>query len=306
MKKIGTLTTPLFCFWENTNGARRLNMFMKILKSGPLCAAKRRIRMLKRKQNKAPLSRMPRDVRLESRAHIPPNQAVCFSNDKPKGNGESWFYRGIRHEIDTIFDVGASDSLYLDFPGTVHYFEPCEDSDIFKEIKTLNEKSYFNKFGLSDVTSDSRPITWETGDAYPQRDGTVATAGENTTMKTKTAADYMSENNIEKVDFVKIDTEGHELAVLKGFKERLNCVGAVQFEYGEINWTLDITLKETISYLESFGFGHFGYLAPNWIEFIDPNSVKDYYVYANIVCFNDKYWSDIPVLYRSNGNILYT
>jgi FkbM family methyltransferase len=232
-------------------------------------------------QKKTPLNRPP--------AQQMAKEIDYLNNDNPHTNGELWFYRGIRDRIKSIFDVGAHASLYLDFPGTVHYFEPWSGSN-FKQVENDNKKSYFNDFGLSDVSSDARNITWETGDVRPQRDSEPLFAGEDVTMKTKTAAAYMAENQIKSVDFIKIDTEGHELAVLQGFQEYLHHVKIVQFEYGGINWTLDIKMADIITHLQRFGFSQFSYLAPDRLEPIKlTKDFEDHYAYCNVVCFNEKY-----------------
>jgi hypothetical protein len=45
---------------------------------------------------------------------------------------------------------------------------------------------------------------------------------------------FCGENNIVEVDFLKIDTEGHEVAVFQGARESLrrNAIRMIQFEYG--------------------------------------------------------------------------
>lgn len=45
-----------------------------------------------------------------------------------------------------------------------------------------------------------------------------------------TLYDYIVENNIEKVDFLKIDTQGNDLEVLKGLKDKINIVRKIKLE----------------------------------------------------------------------------
>lgn len=45
------------------------------------------------------------------------------------------------------------------------------------------------------------------------------------------AADYLIERSIERVDFVKIDAEGMDLKVIKGFDGTIASVRLIQFEY---------------------------------------------------------------------------
>lgn len=51
-----------------------------------------------------------------------------FNNDDPETNGEKWFYETIKDEISVIFDVGCrTDTLFYDFKGEVHFFDPVVD-----------------------------------------------------------------------------------------------------------------------------------------------------------------------------------
>lgn len=94
----------------------------------------------------------------------------------------------------------------------------------------------------------------------------------------------MENNNIESVDFIKIDTEGYELHVIKGFGDKLRHVKIIQFEYGGTFLDNKINLIEVIEYLKNKGFDKFRYLHPNGqVEIAD---FKDHYQYCNIVCFN--------------------
>ena len=53
----------------------------------------------------------------------------------------------------------------------------------------------------------------------------------------KTIDNYCQENCIDKIDFLKIDVEGHELSVLKGAKKMIleGNIEAIQFEFGGCN-----------------------------------------------------------------------
>ena len=58
------------------------------------------------------------------------------------------------------------------------------------------------------------------------------------TIETVKGDDFLSENHINKIDLLKIDTEGSEMEVLKGFEKSIDnkIIRAVQFEYGYINF----------------------------------------------------------------------
>ena len=43
--------------------------------------------------------------------------------------------------------------------------------------------------------------------------------------------DFINENSLSKLDILKIDTEGYELEVLKGLKDKIKIVNYVYFEH---------------------------------------------------------------------------
>ena len=207
-----------------------------------------------------------------------------FNNIDPKTNGEELFFNQIKNNINCIFDVGCrSDSEFINFEGEVHYFEPV--SDFIENLKTQpnqNKSSFFNNFGLGDKNSERY--------YYPKYqsfiDRTVSCHYSDESNKRllhiKKASDYVTENNIPTIDFLKIDTEGYELLVLKGFEDQLQKVKIIQFEYG--GTFLDTKLMDVINYLSQRDFHHFSYLTKDGPVLI--NDFSDHYQYCNIVCVN--------------------
>lgn len=50
-------------------------------------------------------------------------------------------------------------------------------------------------------------------------------------IKTTTAEKYINEKKINNIDFLKIDTEGYEYKILKGFGKMINKVKIIMFEH---------------------------------------------------------------------------
>ena len=96
--------------------------------------------------------------------------------------------------------------------------------------------------------------------------------------------DYVIDNNIKNIDFLKIDTEGFELNVLKGFGDFLENVKIIQFEYGGTFLDNNTKLIDVINYLEQKGFHKFSYLTNYGSEII--TDFTDHYKYCNIACIN--------------------
>jgi len=93
----------------------------------------------------------------------------------------------------------------------------------------------------------------------------------------KRLEDYINERKIPRIDFLKIDIEGHELFAFKGFGPYLNSkfITAIQFEYGGANLDSHTSLMEIYELLEKRGFEIFK-IMPKYIE------KRKYYPYMEI------------------------
>jgi FkbM family methyltransferase len=199
-------------------------------------------------------------------------------------NSEKIFLKTIEDSVNIIFDVGARDSsLFSSLPKEIHYFEPNNDFLVkLKQEENKNTKSIFNNFGLSDIEES---ITYYSDfESFYDRTKTLGGITNNKKiLNVKIAKEYIIKNNIKNIDFLKIDTEGFEFKVIKGFGEYLNIVKIIQFEYGGTYLDSGVKLGEVINYLKIFNFVDFSYLTDNGL--LKMTDFTDRYNYSNIVCF---------------------
>jgi FkbM family methyltransferase len=209
-----------------------------------------------------------------------------FSDINSKTNGEYRFYTTIKNNINVIFDVGCRyDSEFINFQGECHYFDP-----VSKYIEQLSKKenknkvSYFNSFGLGNENKKS--YYYPMYESFYDRIKSCGTSDDSNkiSLQIKKAKDYINENKITSIDFLKIDTEGYELSVLEGFEELLQNVKIIQFEYGGTFLDNNLKLIDVIQYLESKDFYKFSYLSDSGTVLI--TDFSDHYKYCNIVCIN--------------------
>ena len=207
-----------------------------------------------------------------------------FNNCNSKENGEHAFYVENRHLFSVVFDVGCRyDSEFLDFTGEVHYFDPSQEFiQRLSSQASQNSRSYFNSFGLGNDSKDM--FYYPRYQSFYDRTASCGISDDENKVvfKIKKASEYIIESKIESIDFLKIDTEGFELEVLKGFDEHLSKVKLIQFEYGGTFLDNKVKLLDVIEYLRTFGFHQFSYICNNGIELI--RDFTDHYQYCNIVC----------------------
>jgi FkbM family methyltransferase len=209
-----------------------------------------------------------------------------FNNCDPKSNGEERFFSNIKDNINIIFDVGCrSDSEFINFRGEVHYFDPVNEFlEQLKNQTNLNKISHFNNFGLGN--ENSQIYYYPKYQSFYDRTTScnLSDSSNKIALKVKKGKDYVINQNIKNIDFLKIDTEGYEFKVLQGFEECLQNVKIIQFEYGGTFLDNDVKLIDVKNYLEQQGFYKFSYLTNDGtIRIIDFN---DHYQYCNIVCIN--------------------
>lgn len=155
-------------------------------------------------------------------------------------NGEAWLLSQLSSVCRTIFDVGAhrgdwtGESLERIPDVTVHAFEPIPET--FDQLKSRfghSDRVQLNNVALSDQSADLR--MWTDG-----RDGTMSSATRpwgcadaGILVACTTGEDYAQEHAIEHIDILKVDVEGHELEVLRGFHQLFadGSIDVVQFEF---------------------------------------------------------------------------
>jgi FkbM family methyltransferase len=203
---------------------------------------------------------------------------------------EVYFFNCIKDNINVIFDVGiGEDSIYTEFTGEVHYFEPDpRHFDKFKIQPNKNSKSFFNDFGLSNKNED---LTYypKTGSFF-YRTSSLKWDGLYDGQKVlplKKASEYIDSTKITAIDFLKIDVEGYEYNTLLGFEDHLHKVKIIQFEYGGCYIDAGVNLIDLIRLLNKYNFTKFYRLVRGgWIQMTD---FTDDFQYCNIVCVNNSY-----------------
>lgn len=150
----------------------------------------------------------------------------------------------------TIFDVGANIGNYskalADFWGNdaiIHSFEPSKKTfEQFQKTTSGIANIISNNFGLGEM--ESNLLLYTNYDAsglasvYKRNlEHFGISMDKSEEIKLSTIDNYCKHNNIDRIHFLKLDIEGHELKALKGAEQMLSKkkIDFIQFEFGGCN-----------------------------------------------------------------------
>jgi FkbM family methyltransferase len=192
----------------------------------------------------------------------------------------------------TVMDVGANVGewslaalKYLP-EATVHAFEiaPATAAELVQNTQGFANRLVINRCGLSDADGDFTLFyTPESNTASSLVSQAIEIAAQShgfsqvqeLTVPVTTGDRYMHQHGLTHVDVLKIDVEGAELPVLKGFQTAFDrgAIDVVQFEYGLVNLKIRTFLEDFHGFFSSKGFA-VGKLLPHGVGF-KPFALED-------------------------------
>ena len=98
---------------------------------------------------------------------------------------------------------------------------------------------------------------------------------------------YVQEQGIERIDMLKIDVEGMDLQVIKGFGDGLQQIRVIQFEYGIFNIASRDLLYDFHTLLTSAGF-RVVKIYPRTVEFFDYHYLREDFLGNNYLAVRRK------------------
>lgn len=199
-----------------------------------------------------------------------------LNSEGPAITGESWLFQSLKHyPIKIIVDAGANDGGYAQdilsyFPKAQYYgFEP--NPETFKilqqNLSSLTQchlysqalSSQTGKINLYDF-ADEAPLkptqpTSTLASVYRQ----VITDFHHQPVKkyirpSISLDDFTHQEKINQINWLKIDTEGHEFAILKGATNLIKHqkIDLIQFEVNEMNVYSRVFIKDYLDLLKGY------------------------------------------------------
>ena len=193
----------------------------------------------------------------------------------------------------TVFDIGANVGSWCksffqyNSPTELHAFEivPTTFRLLTENLAELNAQIILNNYGLGEESGEVVMYSYPDNTELASRFRFPHTASvEEIKGKIVKGDDYLAEHGIGHVDFMKIDVEGGEPEVLKGFEDAFqnHSISAVQFEYGQINIFRRFLLIDFYEFFERHDY-IIGKLYPHGVEFKDYDLDDENFYHSNFV-----------------------
>jgi FkbM family methyltransferase len=195
----------------------------------------------------------------------------------------------------TIWDVGAHGGEWSEAAHKMVPFAMVHSFEIIPEIaSTLTDTEWRSAhgFGLSNAEA-MVDVHWNKGH---NTESSINPRAESVTYRTSpvevirchvhTGDKLVGE--LGHPDFLKIDTEGHEAYVLRGFSETLGSSSApalIQFEYGTTYVPSGTTLRDIYSLLPGYSIGR---LYPDYVEFKSYDYSDEHLRMGNMIATRDQ------------------
>lgn len=195
-------------------------------------------------------------------------------------NGEDWLLErlGGAGKIGTFFDVGANRG---DWAATALRAAPNSKGHCFELMPPIFEllkqrmggetRLTLNPCGLSDSAGEVTAYYCADNDEQSSLNPALwAKDVRKLACRVDTGAAYCAAHGVERIDLLKVDTEGAENRVFAGFGALLNPkqIPVVQFEYGMMNIDTHYLLKDFHAFFTERGY-KIGKLMPRRVRFRD-------------------------------------
>jgi len=165
-----------------------------------------------------------------------------------------------------LFDVGANHGSYTKFlrrlsPGSrIHAFEPHPATFASLQERCGTSSVTLVNMAVSDTAGAMQLYDFADSDGSTQASLAQASVEMfdpdvvSHTVEVTTIDAYMAVAGIERVDFLKIDTEGFDINVLRGAKQALSrgAIKAIQFEFIPADIAMRVTMRDFFEVLHGY------------------------------------------------------
>lgn len=224
-----------------------------------------------------------------------------------ENNGELFLLKALSqcNNLHTVFDVGANVGDYSLIARRINgncriiAFEPVPNTYRLLKDNTVKSNIEANNCALGSISGTSTIAVPEDSALASLLDYKQTCAGrtsENIEIDILTGKEFIINHpDIKEISLLKIDTEGYEPEVLKGFGDFASMANVIQFEYGKANLFSKYFLHDYFKdYSSEF---YIGKLYPKGVRFYEQyNWDLDDLIGPNFVMVNKKRSDLVPLL----------
>jgi FkbM family methyltransferase len=177
-------------------------------------------------------------------------------------NIEINFFNGIKEYFDVVFDIGCREDIdyienSLDKSREFHLFDPdpnfirkCYDKlELLDPIDGIENSIYLNAIGLG--SEEGEMSYYPNTQSFVFRKHHCQSQDIGISFSVRKLDNYCKENSVEKIDFLKIDTEGMEMDIFLGGPNIIkNSTKVIQFEFASTMIDRDIDADDLVGYLK--------------------------------------------------------
>ena len=190
--------------------------------------------------------------------------------ENKKLSGEKKFIKSIGSKIKrpVVFDVGANEGEYSkevkssNNASKIYAFEPHPEN--FKKLDEAISGENVHKIRAACGSNEGQIYLYDHDEKGSRHATPVEGVMENihgrekkaTKVKVKKIDHFVNSKEINRIDILKIDTEGYEMEVMIGAKEAIKRgrVRCIQFEFNEMNVESRVFAKDIVKLLKKFSF----------------------------------------------------
>ena len=193
---------------------------------------------------------------------------------------------------ETVFDVGANIGEWSTLANNtfqeanIYSFEPAPKTyNQLKEKTTTLERVKIFPLGLSSQTETAQFNFYENSSGQSSRyNFELKEEAKVINVKFIAGESFCQQHGINQINFIKIDAEGEDLAIIKGFGGLIEekRIDVIQFEYGRINIKSRALLIDFYSFFEKNGY-LVGKIFPERVDFLPYDLHQENFIGPNYV-----------------------
>lgn len=174
-------------------------------------------------------------------------------------NGEIAFWRKVIPECEIVFDVGCrQDNIFYEINPSlkeIHLFDPNKHDKLM--VKIVDKSTvHFNHFALG--SKEEEKIFYEDYGSFIENltypEFQTPDWQHTQIVRIRKLIDYVNENKIKHIDFLKIDAEGHEMEIIKGCEDFIYNIDYIQFEEFPYGYYGGEMIEDIFKFFHNIGY----------------------------------------------------